>query len=61
MIWGSFGAFIAMGGYGGYVWGSVLVTGGALALELVSLSRRKRAALQAAALSARLAPRGRRA
>lgn len=61
MIWGSLGEFIAMGGYGSYVWGSVLVTGGALALELVSLSRRKRAALQAAALSARLATRGRRA
>lgn len=61
MIWGSFAEFIAMGGYGAYVWGSVLVTGGALALELVSLSRRKRAALQAAALSARLASRGRRA
>lgn len=60
MNWGSFAEFIAMGGYGGYVWGSVLVTGGALALELVLLSRRKRAALGAAALSARLASRGRR-
>ncbi|MRV74428.1 heme exporter protein CcmD [Duganella sp. FT92W] len=60
MIWGSFAEFIAMGGYGLYVWGSVLVTGGGLALELALLSRRKRAALGAAALSARLALRGRR-
>ncbi len=60
MIWRDFAEFAAMGGYGFYVWGSVLATGGALALELVLLSRRKRAALDAAALSARLASRGRR-
>ena len=59
MIWNSFAEFAAMGGHGLYVWGSVLVTGGALALELALLSRRKRAALGAAALSARLASRGR--
>jgi heme exporter protein D len=53
MTWRHFSDFIAMGGYGAYVWGSVLVTGAALALELALLSRRKRAALGAAALAAR--------
>ncbi|GAB2845224.1 hypothetical protein GCM10027277_11600 [Pseudoduganella ginsengisoli] len=59
MNWHSLEEFAAMGGYGVYVWGSVLATGAALALELVLLSRRKRAALGAAALSARLGSRGR--
>lgn len=53
MIWISLEEFIAMGGYGAYVWGSVLVTAGALALELVLLTRRKRSALLAAAQSSR--------
>jgi len=53
MIWLSLEEFLAMGGYGSYVWGSVLVTGGALALELVLLARRKRAALLAAAQASR--------
>ena len=43
MNWTSFGDFIAMGGYGLYVWGSfgmcVLVLGG----ELLSLRSRRRA------------------
>lgn len=51
MIWHNWDDFIAMGGYGLYVWGSVLVTGGVLALELVLLSRRKRGALRAAVLA----------
>jgi heme exporter protein D len=53
MTWISLEEFIAMGGYGAYVWGSVLVTAGALALELVLLTRRKRSALLAAAQSSR--------
>jgi len=53
MIWLSFEEFLAIGGYGGYVWGSVLVTGAALALELVLLARRRRAALLAAAHASR--------
>ena len=53
MIWRDFGELAAMGGYGLYVWGSVLVTGGALALELLLLARRKRAALAAAVLAQR--------
>ncbi len=59
MNWDGLAQFLAMGGHGLYVWGSVLVTGGALALELALLARRKRAALGAAALAARLASRGR--
>lgn len=57
MNWQNPAQFFAMGGYGLYVWGSVVVTGGALALELALLSRRKRAALGAAQLAARLAAR----
>ncbi|MFZ6656460.1 heme exporter protein CcmD [Undibacterium sp. TJN19] len=37
MIWQSWSAFIAMGGYAYYVWGAVLVFFAALALELFSL------------------------
>jgi heme exporter protein D len=53
VIWLSLEEFLAMGGYGEYVWGSVLVTGAALALELAVLARRKRAALRTAALAPR--------
>ena len=44
MSWGSFGEFIAMGGYGWYVWGAYDVTFILLALELVLVFRRHRAA-----------------
>ena len=53
MIWLSLEDFLAMGGYGSYVWGSVLVTGAALALELLLLARRKRSALRIAAQPSR--------
>lgn len=53
MIWTGLEDFLAMGGYGGYVWGSVVVTGAALALELVLLARRQRAALRTAGLPLR--------
>lgn len=49
MIWLSLEDFLAMGGYGRYVWGAVLVSVAALALELALLSRRKHAALHVAA------------
>jgi heme exporter protein D len=46
MIWASWGDFFAMGGYGLYVWGSYVVTLGALGIELAALAaRRRRAAL----------------
>ena len=47
MSWGSLENFIAMGGYGAYVWGSYGVTLAAVALELWSLRRRKQRALAA--------------
>jgi heme exporter protein D len=42
MQWESASEFFAMGGYGLYVWGSYLVTGVVLALEVASLARRGR-------------------
>jgi heme exporter protein D len=47
MKWESFSAFIAMGGYGFYVWGSYLVTALVLAVEVWSLVARHRAARRA--------------
>ena len=46
MSWGSLGEFLAMGGYGWYVWGAYDVTLVLLALELVLVFRRHRAARQ---------------
>ena len=42
MNWGSFDAFLHMGGYGLYVWGSYAVTALCLIAELWVLARRKR-------------------
>ena len=47
MSWGSIGEFIAMGGYGWYVWGAYDVTFALLALEVVLVVRRHRAAKKA--------------
>lgn len=44
MNWGSFSSFVAMGGYGLYVWGSYLVTAVLLAVEIALLVSRRRAA-----------------
>jgi heme exporter protein D len=44
--WGSAGEFFAMGGYGLYVWGSYGVTVALIAMELMSLALRRRAAHQ---------------
>lgn len=44
MNWNSIGEFLAMGGYGLYVWGSYAVTFGLIALELVLLAQRRRTA-----------------
>ncbi len=46
MNWGSFDAFVAMGGYGFYVWGSYLVTAAGLAIEIALLVARRRRTLQ---------------
>ena len=44
MTWGSLNEFLAMGGYGLYVWGSYVMTALCLVLEVVSLRRRGRKA-----------------
>ena len=46
MNWGSAAEFLAMGGYGFYVWGSFLVTTACMAAEPLFLSARRRRALQ---------------
>jgi len=50
LIWNSWNDFVAMGGYGFYVWGSYFVTLGFMGVELVVLVQRRR---RAAALVAR--------
>ena len=47
MIWNSAAEFFAMGGYGPYVWGSVLACAAALVIEIVGLRARRIAALGA--------------
>jgi heme exporter protein D len=42
MNWGSIGAFLAMGGYAGFVWGSYGVTALCIVLEIVVLGARHR-------------------
>jgi heme exporter protein D len=41
IYWNSFADFIAMGGYGGYVWGSFGLTALILALEPILVARRR--------------------
>jgi len=45
MSWGSLGNFLAMGGYGLYVWGSYGATLVLIAAELILLARRRRNAV----------------
>ena len=47
MNWGSLENFLAMGGYGFFVWGSYGLTLAAIVLELWALRRRKLRALTA--------------
>ena len=42
MQWGSVSGFLAMGGYGLYVWGSYVVAAVALAVEVILVMRRAR-------------------
>lgn len=44
MKWGGVSAFVAMGGYGFYVWGSYGVTAVLIGVEIVVLISRHRAA-----------------
>ena len=46
MSWGSLDNFLAMGGYGLYVWGSYGVTLVLIVVELILLGRRRRSALE---------------
>ncbi len=43
MIWKSLDDFIAMGGYGFYVWGAYLVTAVVIIVEVLMLRARRRA------------------
>lgn len=43
MVWNSWSDFIAMGGYGLYVWGSFGVTAAVLAAEIWAVAARRRA------------------
>lgn len=46
MSWGSVSAFLAMGGYAGFVWGSYGMTALCIIAEIVLLANRRRAALR---------------
>ncbi|RZL02725.1 MAG: heme exporter protein CcmD [Rubrivivax sp.] len=46
MNWNSWGEFVAMGGYGLYVWGSMLVVLGTVAWEVAEVVWRRRAVLK---------------
>ena len=45
MNWGSFSAFLEMGGYAFYVWGSFGLTAGLIVMEILLLLARRRSAL----------------
>jgi heme exporter protein D len=53
MNWGSWDNFLAMGGYGFYVWGSYGVTAALIAIEVIVLRARRRALQTALARMAR--------
>ena len=46
MIWNSWADFVAMGGYGLYVWGSFGVTAAVIAAEVWSIAARRRALMR---------------
>jgi heme exporter protein D len=46
MNWGSVDAFLAMGGYGLYVWGSYGITLALLAIEILLVRKRRRDAIR---------------
>jgi len=46
MNWGSFSDFLAMGGYGFYVWGSYGVTALFMLIEVILLIRNKKTMIQ---------------
>jgi heme exporter protein D len=54
MIWHNWSDFIAMGGYGRYVWGSLLVVAASVAAELLALRKRRNLILAELSLAKRL-------
>lgn len=46
MIWESWSDFFAMGGYALYVWGSLIMVFGLLAVEVIALRARRKSKLQ---------------
>ena len=46
MKWQSIGEFIAMGGYGFYIWSTFALAAALIALEIVLVFRRHRAAIR---------------
>jgi len=44
MVWQNWNDFFAMGGYALYVWGSIAVVFGALAIEVMMLAARRKEA-----------------
>ena len=46
MVWNSFGEFFHMGGYGLYVWGSMIVTFGLMLTEVALLKFRRRSVFE---------------
>jgi heme exporter protein D len=46
MNWSSFAEFVAMGGYGLYVWGSFAMVSAALVWEAIMLAQRRQRALE---------------
>ena len=46
MNWGSVSAFLEMGGYAGFVWGSYGMTALCIVAEIALLANRRRAALR---------------
>ncbi len=57
MNWGSLDAFLAMGGYGFYVWGSYAMTAVLLAVEVILLTRRHRTLRRSGSRNAHLSER----
>ena len=49
VIWSSWSEFVAMGGYGFYVWGSVAMVVVVLVMEMIMLGRRRRAVFEKSA------------
>ena len=61
MSWGGVSAFLAMGGYAGFIWGSYGVTAACFVVEIALLVARHRAAMRQLPGTAQCAERPRQA